>query len=338
MSILQDKLQKYAQHNLNVLLIGTHGIGKTTVTQAVAQDLGLKFKYYSASTLDPFADIVGIPVPDRETKTCEFFRSQDLENAEFIFFDELNRAQPRVLNAVLEIIQFKTVNGVRLPKLKMIWAAINPPGDDYQVEELDPALVDRFHCFIKMMPEINMEYLKAKVSSEVANALKTWWDTILDDHQRKIFTPRRVEYIGMMIDKDLPWKDGVPQGHQFPLEFLSSKIKKIKNGIVDDNELEPTKENIIANPTYFKDKTKLDPKLFTRMAEIISKFDKEDFFNIKDLLEAFPQDLLESFVQKKFPGLRRQIKEFFKEKGFEFAKYPKICRAFEWQEAIPKQP
>jgi hypothetical protein len=319
------------------MLIGSHGIGKTTMTEQVAYKLKMKFKYYSAPTLDPFADIVGIPVPNKEKKTCDFFRTEDLEDAEFVFFDELNRAPPRVLNAVFEIIQFKRVNGVPLPKLKMVWAAINPPGDDYQVEELDPGLVDRFHCYIKMIPEINLEFMKTKMNPDVALAIKTWWDTILDDHQRKIFTPRRAEYVGMMIDKDLPWGDAMPQGHQLPVDFLRSKIRKIKSGIQEENELDPTKENILSNPNYFKDKGKSDPKLYTRMAEVVSKFDMEDFYTIRDLLESFPRDLIESFALKKFPGLRRNIGEYFRDKQFEFEKYPKICEAFQWQEFKTKK-
>lgn len=332
MTILQDKLLKYAEHNLNVLLIGTHGIGKTSITQQIAKDLDMKFKYYSASTLDPFADIVGIPVPDKETKTLEFLRSKEIENAEFIFFDELNRAHPRVLNAILEIVQFKSVNGVRLSNLKMVWAAINPPGEDYQVEEMDPVLVDRFHCYIKMPSELNLEYLKTKMSPEVATILKTWWETSLDDHMRKIFTPRRVEYVGMMIEKDLPWRDSVPQGHEFPLSFLNNKINKLKTGVADENELEPTRENVLKNPDYFKTKIKNDPRLLTQLSEVVGKFQKEDFYTTRDLLETFPQDLLESILARKFPGLRREIKKFFSEQGFVFEQYPKICRAFQWNE------
>ena len=332
MSLLQEKLLKYAENNLNVLLIGSHGIGKTSITQKIAQTMKLKFKYYSASTLDPFVDVVGVPVPNKENNTLDFYKPKELLDAEFLMFDELNRAHPRVLNAVLEIIQFKTVNGVKLPNLRMVWAAINPPGEDYQVEELDPALVDRFHCYIKMMPEINLEFLNTKMNPDIALALKTWWDTILDDADRKIFTPRRIEYVGMLIDKNLPWRDGVPQGHEFPLQFLVSKINKIKNGEDLENEIEPTKENILANPNYFKNKTKEDARLFMRMATVVGKFDIGELYTIVDLLETFPQDLLDSFIRTKFPGLRRNARETFKNKGFNFAEYPKICSAFEWKE------
>lgn len=330
MTILEDKLLQYAQNNLNVLIMGGHGIGKTTISKKIAEQLSLKFKYYSASTLDPFADIVGVPVPDKEKKTCDFYRSRDLEDAEFILFDELNRAHPRVLNAVLEIIQFKSVNGVKLPNLKMVWAAINPPGENYQVEELDPALVDRFHCYVKMMPEVNLAYLATVVDPEIAGALKVWWDSNLDDNQKKIFTPRRVEYVGTMISKDLPWRDAIPQGHPFPLDQLSAKLKKLKNkdgNIVED--LEPTKTNIIANPKYFIDKVKENPRLFPVLATVLGKFDADDYYEVKDLLEMFPTDLLQSFIGRKFPSLRKEILNKFEKKGFDPIKYPNVVKVLE---------
>ena len=41
-------------------------------------------------------------------------------------FDELNRAKPKVRNAVMELIQFRSINGIKFNNLRMIWAAINP--------------------------------------------------------------------------------------------------------------------------------------------------------------------------------------------------------------------
>ena len=74
---LEKKLLTYAEHNLNVMLIGSHGIGKSTVVKAVAEKLGMRFKYYSSSTLDPFAELIGIPVPDKDRGTVDFFRPHD---------------------------------------------------------------------------------------------------------------------------------------------------------------------------------------------------------------------------------------------------------------------
>ena len=86
-------------------------------------------------------------------------------------FDELNRAHLRVLNAVLEIIQFKSINGELLPNLKMVWAAINPPESDYQVEDLDPALVGRFHMYVKIKAFLDMDFLKTRMTEDIAKAL-----------------------------------------------------------------------------------------------------------------------------------------------------------------------
>lgn len=329
MNEITKKLHVFAKNNLNVLLVGSHGIGKSSIVKSIADELNINFKYYSSSTLDPFADIVGIPAPDKETNTLNYYRPKDLEEAEFVFFDELNRAHPRVLNAVLEIIQFKTVNGKKLPKLKMVWAAINPPGDNYQVEEMDPALVDRFHCFIKMQAEIDLEYLSTKMRPEVASLIKIWWDTTLSEHQRKIFTPRRAEYVGVMVDKELPWKDSMPQGHPFPIDELEKRIKLFRTGKADD-ELTVSKENVLANVKHFIDKTKENPKLFTLLADIVARFDDEDFYKAIDLTETFPQDLLTSFLGQKFPIRKNQTKAFLQTKGIDLKKYPKICKAFKW--------
>lgn len=328
MKELIKKLTEYAENDLNVLLIGTHGIGKSSIVKQISENMKVKFKYYSSSTLDPFADIVGVPAPDKEKGTLTFYRPADLENAEFLFFDELNRAHPRVLNAVLEIIQFKTVNGKPLPNLKMVWAAINPPGDVYQVEELDPALVDRFHCYIKMPSELDLEYLQKKMNPEIAVTIKTWWDTLLDDAQKKVFTPRRVEYVGIMISKNLQWRDSIPQGHVLPIEELARRIKKLASGV---GEIVPSKENILKNLQYFQDEVKKDPRLFTILADIVQKFDNEEFLKVIDLAETFPQDLLTSFLGKKFPVRKKDMKELFDLRSVDMKNYPKINKALGWE-------
>jgi hypothetical protein len=329
MSSLTQKLKTYAEHQLNVMLIGSHGIGKSTIVKTIAEELGMRFKYYSSSTLDPFADLVGIPTPDKEAEVLKFYRPKDLEEAEFVFFDELNRAHPRVLNAVLEIVQFKSVNGYKLPNLKMVWSAINPPGDDYQVEELDPALIDRFHIYIKMKPEINLDYLKTKMRPEVAGMLKDWWENQCDKEQQRLLTPRRIEYLGFMISSGIPWRDAMPQGHTFPVDDLHRRIKIINN---EEEDFVISKDNIIAKKDVLLKRIAENPSTAIPIANAARKFTESEMFECRDLLEAMPKELVHNLGQHKFLLRRRALKEMFVNNNIDFSKYPKIAEGFGFNE------
>ena len=324
-----DELAQYANHNLNVLLIGSHGIGKTVMVEQVAENLGVQFKYYSASTLDPWADLVGIPVPDKETKTLDFYRPASLEAAEFIFFDELNRAHPRVLNAVLEIIQFKKINGVPLPNLKMIWAAINPIEEGYSVEEIDPALFDRFHVYFNLKAEFNVPYMKTKMHERTMNALKLWWRTDMDEIQRKIVSPRRLEYIGYLIDNGLDWRKALPTG-ALPTKSLDKRLRMFDP---NDPRLNITKESILKNIDLYATLALEDPGACIKMINEIKFFSEQDLFLCRNILENMKKDLVFNMGRNKFPMIQEGLYETFEKNNVD-AKllYPKIYEAFKFAE------
>lgn len=328
MSQLESKLKSYAENNLNVLLIGGMGIGKTSLANAVAKTLGLTMQYYSASTLDPWADIVGIPVPDKNTGTLDFYRPKKLQDAQFLFFDELNRAHPRVLNAILEIIQFKSVNGEKLPNLKMVWAAINPPGGDYQVEDLDPALVDRFHCYINMKAAIPLEYMKSVISEPVVRALFDWWTQDLNEKQREHLSPRRLEYIGLMIDKGVHWRDAIPQGTTFPVSELNTKIQAISKSTYDNVVI--TKEDILANTDKYIKKLKDDNGFAIKLNDYINDFKIEQIFQIRDVVELMPQEMIKNLAKRFFRTKKNELKNEFVSHNIDLKNYPKLSSAFEW--------
>ncbi len=218
---------------LNVLLVGDHGVGKTAMVVDEAKRQGLTLKYYSSPTLDPWADLVGIPVPAPDERSpgdakrhLTFLRPADVERAEILFFDELNRAHPKVLNAVLEAIQFRTINGVALPKLKMVWAAINPPGGVYQVAELDPVLVDRFHVHLEVPADPSVDYYihQAGIPPHIAKALVMWWHRDLDDNLRTMISPRRLEYMGKNYQDGIELRYSLPSTIRAPLQHLLRRI------------------------------------------------------------------------------------------------------------------
>lgn len=169
-SVTVAQLKTYIDADYNVLIQGPAGTGKTAMLKEACKELGLRMKYYSASTLDPFADLVGIPVPDKETKRVEYYRPRDVDEADVVFCDELNRADSKTLNALFEMIQFKTINGEPLPKLKCVVAAINPVEDGYNTEELDIALLDRFDIYLETTPKFDVPYFKSKYGADYARA------------------------------------------------------------------------------------------------------------------------------------------------------------------------
>lgn len=171
-----SSLKNYINAGLNVLISGVHGVGKTAKLVEATNSLGLKMKYYSASTLDPYTDLTGIPVPNTENKTVEYFRPHAIDEAEVIFFDEINRADPKTLNTLLEIILNHSINGEPLPKLKAVVAAMNPVTEDYNTDELDKAIMDRFQIFLSADAEIDTAYFVTRFGDSVGTAAVAWWN------------------------------------------------------------------------------------------------------------------------------------------------------------------
>ena len=64
-AITDDRLDHWFTTNQNVLLSGKHGVGKTARIQSCFERHGLvqndTYLYFSASTLDPWVDLIGVP-------------------------------------------------------------------------------------------------------------------------------------------------------------------------------------------------------------------------------------------------------------------------------------
>lgn len=178
-TLLVPNQTRLYEQGLNVMLVGLHGVGKTETLYQMANDMGIKMVSFSCATLDPYTDLVGVPVP--EAGDLRMIRPHRIDEAELIFFDELNRAPKPVLNAVLEIIQSKRINGEPLPNLQACWAAINPDSDVYDTEALDPALCDRFDVFAEIKPQPSHAYMvEHGIEDRTAAVMIAWWN----DHHR----------------------------------------------------------------------------------------------------------------------------------------------------------
>ena len=69
------KLEALAKANVNTLLTGGHGIGKTSLFYQICKNLGLRGCYVNCPQTDYFVDWVGIPAPNREPDSIRGIRS-----------------------------------------------------------------------------------------------------------------------------------------------------------------------------------------------------------------------------------------------------------------------
>lgn len=291
--LLDNKLDFWFKNNRNVLFVGKHGVGKTSQIKSCFERNGLEhgknYLYFSASTLDPWVDLVGVPektVSPDGSAYLELVRPKALANGEVvaIFFDEFNRAPKKVRNAVMELMQFRSINGLVFPNLKCIWAAVNPEDGEYDVEKIDPAQKDRFHIIQEIAYKPNRDWFAKKFDAGTADAAIEWWNDLPYEEKDKV-SPRRLEYaldeffIGGSVQDVLPVScnvnkllQGLKNG---PIEnklknlFEIKDIGKAKAFLANDNNYHGSLKHILADQSYIEFFVPLMPKeqLVTLMSE-----------------------------------------------------------------------
>lgn len=219
--IKPEKLQFWIANRWNVLFEGKHGTGKTSMVIDAFEKANLRWRYFSAATMDPWVDFIGVP-KERHTSTgasyLELIRPQEFQDdmVEALFFDEFNRAHKKVRNAVMELLQFKSINGRKYKNLKCIWGAINPAdeSDTYDVEPLDPAQKDRFHIHIQVPYEPDMGFFN-RTYGDPGRAACMWWDR-LPVEQQNLISPRRLDYAIGIFKADGDLRDVLPVSCNVP--------------------------------------------------------------------------------------------------------------------------
>lgn len=133
----------------NIMLMGKHGIGKSQILENFFSKKGCKVVPLFLGQMSDPGDIIGIPHKNEATGHTEFmppywFPTDDTPVV--LFLDELNRARPEVLQTIMDLALNRTLAGRSLPKGSRIISAVNC-GEEYQLTDLDPALVSRFNIY-----------------------------------------------------------------------------------------------------------------------------------------------------------------------------------------------
>lgn len=131
--------------DLAVLVRGPHGIGKSQIVgRTLATHFGLPLVDIRLSQREA-GDVIGLPeLKDGTTRFCPpDWVMKACREPVVLFLDELNRATPEVQQAVFELVLDRRMAGHKLHEGTRVYAAVNLSGN-YQVNEIDPALLDRF--------------------------------------------------------------------------------------------------------------------------------------------------------------------------------------------------
>ena len=158
-----------------VLMRGRHGIGKSQVVYQIAEVVKLPVVERRASQMTE-GDLVGLPVIKGNTtgwNPPDWFKFA-CDNPCVLFFDEVDRATVEVRQGLFELTDSRKLNGWKLHKDTLIYAAINggEHGSNYQVSDMDPAELDRYSCWdLEPTVEDWLTWAKERVNSVI-------WDFI----------------------------------------------------------------------------------------------------------------------------------------------------------------
>jgi len=171
-----------------VLAKGPTGIGKSHIVHQIAKNIDLEVIDRRLSQMTE-GDIIGLPeLVDGVTRFAPVNWFVEACNKPVVlFFDELNRATIEVQQCAFQIVLDRELNGHKLHPETRVYAAVNE-GSDYQVTDMDPALLRRFYA-VELEPTTEDWLNWAKSKGEI--------DKLIIDFIQKY--PAHLRHAGEMV-------------------------------------------------------------------------------------------------------------------------------------------
>jgi len=296
----------YVIENRNPLLLrGRHGVGKSEVVYQIAKMLGLPVVERRASQMTE-GDLLGMPSPEMVEINGEQAASmrpfswfiQACTEACVLFMDEVDRATTEVRQGIFELTDSRKLAGWTLHPDTIVIAAVNggEHGDQYQVNEMDPAELDRYTVFdIEPSVEDWLTWGKANVDGLI-------WDFINqnrshlehnDDYEpNKVYPSRRSwDRLNKCLVKGNLLEEASPVLFTLASSYVGFEAAVSFNDFVKNYDRQVTVEDVL-------DKGKLDKTSTFDINEhsaLIEKMEATDTF-VAALNEGQVQNLADYFV------------------------------------------
>jgi hypothetical protein len=170
-----------------------------------------------------------------------------------------------------------------LPHLRCVIAAINSASGRHNVEELDPALVDRFHVHIRLAAPPDRAWFVETFGAKMGNALVDYYETDLDAKQQAMISNRRLEYLGRCAQSGIALRHGLPPEVKLPLHLLQARLEAQPVLDIADFVGDPDKFSVLVA-------RQLDVAL--RFAQLLPRMRPEQTSRVKDVILALPTEVL----------------------------------------------
>lgn len=152
--------------NVTPALVGTSGVGKTSIPKQIYKQLGFdELIILRPSLISDVGDLVGLPdfevlkYEDGTTEKRTTFNSPDWlpkkGRKALVVIDEINRTHKDIIMAMFDLIEAENpkIGKYLLPEGSKVIATLNPPTDEYTVLDItDRAFTSRM-CLLKVVPD-----------------------------------------------------------------------------------------------------------------------------------------------------------------------------------------
>jgi len=142
-STLDDQIRLAYFANVPILLEGPTGVGKSLAFDRVCRSMDIKLIVLDLSLIEP-TDLIGLPFREGDATVYAPPRLLPRNERGILLLEELSRAPLVTRNPALELLTRRRLHEYVLPDGWLPCAAMNPAGDVYSVDALDPALRARF--------------------------------------------------------------------------------------------------------------------------------------------------------------------------------------------------